>query len=99
MKLLRDIIEDSTGGASTARFNAVVCNVVACFVWGFAAIVACIVAIVTKAKIDLPDLPYGVAGYCLAMAGLKVYQRVNGETNEPKRNENPQATHSDHASN
>jgi hypothetical protein len=81
LNFFRQIIEDASGGSSTVRFNAVVANVTACLVWFVAAIAAIAMAWRAHSEIKLPDVPIGIAGYCLGALGLKVLQR--GEE-EPK---------------
>lgn len=82
MNFFRDIIQDATGGASTARFIAVVANLCACLVWALVAITVAIVKLCKGAEVTLIEFPVFI-GYCATLMGLKVFQRVLGEKDEP----------------
>jgi hypothetical protein len=79
MKLLREILEDATGGESTIRANALLANAVALLLFAGVAIANCRTALKhgTEAKI-----PEGLAAYCASISALKVIQRTLGEKSD-----------------
>lgn len=81
--MIKEILEDNSGGSSSIRIIALLPVVVVSIGWTVAAITRAYVAILAKLPVDLPDIPLEVSAFALGCAGLKVYQRIKGEPTAP----------------
>lgn len=83
------MLEDTTGGTSTARVACIVPVLCVCVVWSLACIGAVVVACMNKSAVTLPDIPQMAVLFALGSASAKVAQRVFGEKPLPTIVETP----------
>lgn len=81
-KLIKEMLEDSTGGTSTSRVVALIAVVTVFSVWAVASIIAAFSAYKTGTPLILPTIPTEIGLLVLGCAGQKVAQRIWGEKPE-----------------